>query len=341
MRRVPPPAGDITTSSASDRGRLANPRAAASLTARDLCAAAAVVVIWGLNFVAMKLGLRDFTPLQLGAGRFFFAFAPLALWVRPPRIGWKWVVTHSMLQGVAQFTLLFFALKIGMTAALAPVLMQTAVFFTAIFASLLLHESVGRPLKVGMTLAAAGLACFAVNVVTEGAASGVTPAGLALNLLAAAMWAASNVVARKLQAVRSEYDPLALVVWSGFVSSLSFALMSFVLDGGSARWRWTGATLAGWSSLAYLGLVATALANGLWTALLKRHPANRVAPFSLGMPVVGFVAGMLILDEHVTTLQCVGAVLVMSALACVFGGAALRGSSRRGEGTARRTLNDR
>ena len=287
------------------------------LTGRDLAAATAVVVIWGLNFVAMKLGLRDFTPLQLGAGRFFFAFAPLALWVRPPRIGWQWVVTHSMLQGVAQFSLLFFSLNIGMTAALSPVLMQTAVFFTAIFAALVLHESVGGPLKVGMTLAAAGLGCFALNIVIDGAASAVTLAGLALNLLAAAMWAASNIVVRKLQAVGAEYDPLALVVWSGLVSSVSFALMSFILDGSAARWRWTGATIVGWSSIAYLGLIATALANGLWTGLLKRHPANRVAPFSLGMPVVGFLAGMLILNERVTALQCVGAALVMSALAFV------------------------
>ena len=39
----------------------------ARFTPRDLLAALAVVVIWGLNFVAMKFALHDFTPFQLGA----------------------------------------------------------------------------------------------------------------------------------------------------------------------------------------------------------------------------------------------------------------------------------
>ena len=31
----------------------------------------------------------------------------------------------------------------------------------------------------------------------------------------------------------------------------------------------------------------------LWTLLLTRHPASRVAPFSLGIPVVGLLAGVV------------------------------------------------
>ena len=52
---------------------------AGALTGRDYTAALAVVVIWGLNFVAMKFALRDFTPFQLGAARYVFAALPLVL----------------------------------------------------------------------------------------------------------------------------------------------------------------------------------------------------------------------------------------------------------------------
>jgi len=287
------------------------------MRARDLAAAAAVVLIWGLNFVAMKFGLRDFTPLQLGAARFGFAMLPLALWIRPPPIAPKWVVTYALVQGVGQFTFLFLALKVGMTAALASVLMQTQVFFTAIFGALALHERIGRPLKLGMILAGIGLGCFAVNVWIEPGSSAVTAAGLALNLSAAATWAASNIVIRKLQATGQRYDAISLVVWSAAVSSVLFALLSWIFDDPATRWRWTHATIVGWSAIAYLGWMATAVAYGLWTALLKRHPASRVAPFSLGVPVVGLGAGMLVLGERVTNWQWAGAALVISALACV------------------------
>lgn len=295
------------------------------LTARDLAAASAVILIWGLNFVAMKFGLRTFTPFQLGAARFFFAMIPLALWVKPPKVPNAWLITYGLVQGFGQFGLLFFALKIGMTAALASVLMQTQLFFTALFGALALHERVGRPLKLGMMLAGAGLACFATSVATEPGARAVTAAGLALNLLAAATWAASNIIVRKIQAMGARYDALSLVVWSSAVSTVAFALISWTFDDAAVRWRWTETDLVGWISIAYLGWVSTALAYALWTALLQRHPANRVAPFSLGVPVVGFVAGMLVLGERVTPWQWAGAVLVISALAFVIAGSTLQG----------------
>ena len=55
------------------------------LSGTDLMAALAVVVIWGLNFVAMKFALRDFTPFQLGAARYVFAVLPLGLIFKPPK----------------------------------------------------------------------------------------------------------------------------------------------------------------------------------------------------------------------------------------------------------------
>ena len=79
----------------------------------------------------------------------------------------------------------------------------------------------------------------------------------------------------------------------------------------------------------YLGWIATVAAYGMWTALLKRHPANRVAPFSLGVPVVGIVAGMVVLGEAISAWQWAGIVLVIAALACVMFGPALASTLRR------------
>ena len=66
--------------------------ALAPLPPRDLLAALAVVVLWGLNFLAMQWGLETFTPFQLGAARYVFAALPMVLLVRAPRLPWHWVV---------------------------------------------------------------------------------------------------------------------------------------------------------------------------------------------------------------------------------------------------------
>lgn len=298
--------------------------ASAPFSSRDLAAALAVVIIWGLNFVATKHGLRHFTPLQLGAARFLLSAFPLILLVRPPSVGLGWLVTYGLLQGVGQFGLLFFALHVGMTAALAAVLMQMQVFVTAVLAWLILGERINRPLQIGLVLAGAGLACFAVTAIAPDAGSGVTVAGLVLNLLAASMWACSNIVVRGFQLRGVRYDALALVVWSSVVSALVFLALSLLVDPPAQRWGWTAATPTTWFAVLYIGWGANVIGYWLWTSLLRRHPANRVAPFSLAVPVVGLVAGIVLLGEQVTTWQWVGAALVMSALIFVFRGAPRR-----------------
>jgi len=296
------------------------------MTGRDLAAAFTVVMLWGVNFVVMKFALRDFTPFQLGTARYVFAALPLVLLVRPPKVAWKWIVGYGLLQGVGQFGILFFALKVGMTAALASVLQQTQVFWTALFGFVLLHERVSRPLQIGLLLAAMGLGCFALNYVNPSAGTAATtPLGFVLTLCAAAMWAMSNIVARRVQQNYSDYSPLAFVVWSSLVAVLPFAALSWAFDPEAARWHWMEARASSWAAVAYLGWAATILGYGLWTNLLKRHPANRVAPFSLGVPVVGLATGMLVLGEVVTPWQWAGVAFVVAALACVMlGGLMLR-----------------
>jgi O-acetylserine/cysteine efflux transporter len=297
-----------------------------ALTGRDLAAALVVVVVWGVNFVVMKFALRDFSPFQLGAARYVFAVLPLILLVKPPRIAWKWVLLYGVFQGVGQFGILFLALKVGMTAALASVLLQTQVFFTSLFGFLLLHERASRPLQAGMVLAALGLGCFALNYVSPGAetSSATTLAGFVLTLCAAAMWAMSNIAARRVQQLHANYSPVAFVVWSSSVAIVPFMALSLVFDAPDIRWQWLEARWSSWLAVAYLGWVATIVGYSLWTGLLKRHPANKVAPFSLGVPIVGLTTGMLVLGEVITPWQWAGIALVVAALACVMLGGLIK-----------------
>ena len=289
------------------------------LTGRDLAAVLVVVVVWGLNFVVMKFALRDFTPFQLGAARYVFAVLPLILFIKPPPIARKWLLMYGLFQGVGQFGILFFALKVGMTAALASVLLQTQVFFTALFGFVLLGERASRALQAGMLLAALGLTCFVLNYLQPATAtSGATTLlGLLLTLCAAAMWAASNIVARRVQQLPHDYSPLAFVVWSSSVAVVPFMALSLAFDAPEVRWQWLDARASSWLAVAYLGWMASILGYTLWTGLLKRHPANKVAPFSLGVPVVGLATGMLVLGEVITPWQWAGIALVVAALACV------------------------
>lgn len=292
------------------------------MSGRDLVAALCIVLIWGTNFVAMKYALRDFTPFQLGAARYVFAVLPLVLLIKPPKLPWKWVVSYGLFQGVGQFGFLFVALQVGMTAALASVLIQTQVFFTALFGFVLLRERAGRPLLMGLAFAALGLACFALNYTSaQGAGAGQTTAlGFVLCLASAFMWAASNIVVRGARHATPDFNVVSFMVWSSLIPIVPFVAMSLLFDDPSTRWLWMAAPLRSWLSIAYLGWIATILAYAMWTGLLKRHPANRVSPFGLGVPLVGLSAGIIMLDEVVTLWQWAGIALLVVALAFVLFG---------------------
>ncbi len=283
---------------------------------RHTLMALGIVLIWGMNFVVMKHGLQDFTPLQLVAARFALASLPLLAFVRRPQLPWRFWVGYGLLQGVGQFGLLFTALHVGMTAALASVLMQMQVFFTALFGWVFLREALSRVQRVAMVFAALALMCFVMaSVESSAGVRAVTVAGFVFNLGAAAMWAGANIVTRKAQAANPQFDALGLVVWSCVPAVPVLLLLSWVLDGSAAQSRWLTAGWAGWGAAAYLAALATVVAYVMWTKLLQSYAANRVAPFSLGVPVVGLTAGMVLLNEQVGAWQWAGIGCVALALA--------------------------
>eukprot|EP01030_Chromulinospumella_sphaerica_P015243 gene15243-15044_t len=53
---------------------------------RDLCLALLVIVVWGLNFAVIKVGLNGVPPMLLGALRYLLAAFPALLFVRPPKV---------------------------------------------------------------------------------------------------------------------------------------------------------------------------------------------------------------------------------------------------------------
>jgi len=283
------------------------------LSRGDALRIAAVVVIWGLNFVVMKLGLQGLSPMLLGALRFCVAAGALLVLWRAPPLPWRYLLGYGLAQGVGQFGLLFTGLQLGMTAGMASVVMQTQAFFTLLLAAPLLGEPTRRTQWAGLTVALVGLGAIAA---AHGEGPGqMTLIGFLLTLGAALMWALSNLVGR-FAARQGDYDPVAFIAWSSLVPIVPFFALAGWQQGHDAiraqihamDWRACAAVL-------YLGLLATLLAYSLWTRLLKRHAASQVVPWSLLVPVVGLLAAAAAFGEWPSPLQWVGTAAVLLGLA--------------------------
>ncbi len=298
------------------------------MPARDILLALAVVLIWGVNFVVIKLGVDEVPPLLLGALRFLAAAFPAILLFRRPRLPLAAFLAYGLTISVGQFAFLFSAIHVGMPSGLASLVLQSQAFFTLLFAAWWLGEA-WRPSQVlGLLLAGAGLALI-------GSAHGLTMplAGFLLTVAAASMWAAGNIATRvvsRLAPAGEAVDMQAFVVWSCLVPPLPFLLLSWWLEGGEAiRAALAGFSLQSAFSVAYLAWMATLVGYGLWSRLLARHPANQVAPFSLLVPLVGLSAGWIAFGERLLPVHFAGGALLMAGLAVNLFGTRLLARLRR------------
>lgn len=295
------------------------------MSPKDLLLALLVIVVWGVNFVVIKVGLHGMPPMLMGALRFMLAAFPAILFVRRPEVPLRWMLAYGMTISLGQFAFLFYAMYVGMPAGLASLVLQSQAFFTLFFAALFLGERLRGSNLFGLLVAASGL----VLIGLQGGQT-MTLAGFALTIAAASMWALGNVVTRKLGKV----NLVGLVVWGSLIPPLPFLALSLWLEGPeligqSLRTLNLNSMLV----LAYLAFGATVLGYGLWSRLLSRYPASQVAPFSLLVPVVGISSAALLLGERLGQLQMIGAALVMAGLLINVWGGRLLDSWRRREPT--------
>lgn len=274
---------------------------------RHVAVAVLVATIWGVNFVVIKVGLRDFPPLFFTALRFLAAAVPALWFVGRPKVAWKWVVAVALALGVAKFGLLFVGMAAGMPAGLSSLVLQSQVFFTVLFAAVLLRERPRPVQSLGMGVAAAGIVVIAFDY----GVSGPIPAFL-LVVLGAAAWGVANVATRRARPP----DPVNFIVWVSAVAVLPLLGLSLAFEGPAAdlaalrALSWTGV-----GSILFIAWVSTLLGFGLWNLLLRTYEASAVVPFALLVPVAGMLSGWLLLDETVTAVRLGAGALVVLGMA--------------------------
>ncbi|MFC8228986.1 EamA family transporter [Streptomyces sp. NPDC057287] len=280
------------------------------MTARDRMLAVLVAVLWGLNFLAVRVGLDHFPPFFLAALRYLVLAVPVVLFVPRPGVPLRWLLGYGLGFGVAQFALLFLAIEQGMPSGLASVVVQASAPFTVLLGALLLRERV-----TGRQLAGIGLAVLGMAVIAVDRARTAPLLPLVLTVLAALGWAFGNLASRQ---AKPEY-PLRFALWMAVVPPVPLLALSAVMEGPGTGWRALGAAFGpdGWPSLValvYIAVLGSVVGSGIWTALLKRYPAGVVAPFSMLVPVVGMAGAWLALDERPTGWAVGGGIAVVAGV---------------------------
>lgn len=273
---------------------------------RDLILAIALVTLWGSTFTVMKIGVVDMPPLLANALRFCVSAFPAILFIRRPAVPLWTNIGFGLVLGVAKFSVLFTSLSLGMPAGLASIVLQVQVFFTILFAFLLLGERPARAQKIGAAVAFLGIILFGIDKM-----AGASLLPFLLALLAAALWGVANIIVKKAQAK----DMLAFVVWTSAVAGPVLLALSLLVDGPGkvASFLFPPSWNTVWVTL-YLALLAQLFGYSVWNSLISRYPVALVGPFALLIPISGMICGMVFLGETISPLAMLASAVVFSGL---------------------------
>jgi O-acetylserine/cysteine efflux transporter len=280
------------------------------MSLKDWGFALLIVFAWGFNFVVIHWGLDGLSPLLLGALRFTLVAFPAILFVPRPKIAWHWLLAYGLMISFGQFAFLFTAMKIGMPAGIASLVLQSQVLFTLLFATFFLQEHWQPHQPATLAICAIGLIVLA----SQQGHGGMTLAGFLLTLCAAACWGIGNIINRHISR-QASLNLLSLVVWSALIPPIPFFAASYWLDGPDLiMTNLLHIQLHSILAVVYLAFVATLYGYVAWGRLLRSYPVSQVAPLTLLVPLVGLFCARLFLGEQLTYEQWGGIALVLLGL---------------------------
>ncbi len=267
------------------------------------------VVIWGLSFVATRVAVQTVPPLTLAFLRFLIATVLLLGLVRHRygRIGFtprdRWDVVWMGLTGV---TLAFVFENVGLrhtSASHGALLVSLTPLATAAAEAALGRSRMGWRTLAGLLAALGG-----VLLIVGAGGGGATLYGDLLMLATVGCWVAYSFLTERLT---GRYPAVAVTAWSiaaGTAALLPLAVVELLREGiGRPGTEALLATL-------YLGVLCSAVAYVWWNRAINVLGVTVTNALIYGIPLVGVLAGVVMLGEPLTWKVAAGAVLIVGGV---------------------------
>lgn len=277
-------------------------------TALAFAALAVLALIWGYNWVVMKIATEYAPPIEFAALRLLLGslvlFGVMALMKKPLRPDHPWAyVVIGIFQSGAFVALVTWAI-VTAGAGKVSILSYTMPLWVALFAPAALGEHLRARHVIALLMAAAGI----ILILNIWNVRGSIVADF-IAIAAGICWAIGVVLAKRLH-MRTKVDVFEFTAWQMFFGGAIVGIAALCVPGHATHWTWIYA-----GALAYNVLLASAFAYLLWIFVLGHLPARDASMGLLANPVIGIVAAWLQLGEIPSRLESAGMLLVLVALA--------------------------
>ena len=270
-------------------------------------------LVWGVHWVVVKEGLRYFPPLTYASLRLATALltmlailAPGRHLRRPPREDAPVILSVALLQMAAGVLIMNFALQ-AVPAGRSSVLVYTMPLWVAALLWLRFRAAPRRNELLGLALGVVGI----VILVNPSVIDWGVPAELAGTLALVGNGVLWAIVTIHIRRHHWRSSPLELQPWMLLVALLPVLAATLLVEPGRAI-RWGPAAVG---VLLYSGPLATAFAFWASQSITRSLGPISSAMGFLATPVVGLLAGALLLHEQLGLADLAGFGLVLGGIA--------------------------
>jgi len=266
-----------------------------SLRVPYLCLAA-VCIIWGTTYLALRIGVTQFPPFLFSALRFFLA-GPILVGLMLSLGKVSWPDKNNLLrQAVAGFFMITLGISVVgwaemyVSSGLAAIICSMMPMWVV-----LINVSIDRqdrptlPIALGLLVGLSGVIMIFSEHLRDFSQSTYT-VGIILTFLANMSWAVGSVWIKKKNEKTNSFLNAGFQMFFG---ALFLIPLSLIFDDYKTI-HWTTAVI---SSLLYLTLIGSVAAYACYSYAIKKLPMTLVSVYAYINPIVAVILGWLVLDE--------------------------------------------
>jgi drug/metabolite transporter (DMT)-like permease len=272
-----------------------------------------LAALWGASYLFMRVAEPHVGSVAMVEGRTLVAGAMLlsfaAVTHQPVAFlrFWKHYLFIGAVAVAIPITLIGFALR-DIDASTAAILNATSPLFSAVIASIWIHDRLTAPKVIGIALCIAGIAVLV----------GWTPRPMSYaELLACGM----SVCASVLYGYSSVYTKVYLQDAPPMGVAAGASMFAALLAAPFAPWQLLAAPVpaVAWLSVLGLGVLSTGIAFILYYRLIADVGPVRAMTVTLLVPVFGVFWGVLLLGERLTPGRILGGAIILLGCGLILG----------------------
>jgi drug/metabolite transporter (DMT)-like permease len=273
-------------------------------------------LIWGSSFLLIRIGVREFEPVELVFIRTAIAALGLAIviWLRRVPVPTDWPTLRAMIvigigNVVAPFLIITWS-ELSIQSGLAAVLQSSAALITLVVAHFTFADERITPAKIVGLL----VGFFGVVVLFSSELGGENRIeGMLGMVIASACYAVFTSYGRKI--IQGNVAPIVMAGATMMVATIATAPLAFLSPGGFTAFDSVSSDAL--VSVLILGLLNTFVAYLFYYFVVRELGAARASMVTYIVPPVGVVLGALILKEEVGLALLLGGGMIFIGIAIV------------------------